>query len=227
VTAERIEMGEELRPRAWPMSGVHAGVITVIFGAVYTAQVPGAVTTMEYAGYGLIGLALVLAGGIRAVEIGSAGSRGLLALGGAIALYLAYDPQVMALPGGGMLADSPVGMLEPNVAHVGVMVAGLFLGLQAAVDRRVLPSHVPFRGALIVAVAGLVALGMITSALLGRIYDLSMTTGASVLAFRTVAYGLLMLICLTIPGVRGVRRAPHIYLGLALIGAVVRNLVVS
>ncbi|MFP4248621.1 MAG: hypothetical protein ACLFU7_03115 [Armatimonadota bacterium] len=227
MAAEQIDIAEELRPVAWPMYGVHVGLLIVVVGAVYTAQVQGAVTRMEYAGYAVIGLALVLIGSIRAVDIGWVGSRALLALGAAVALYLAYNPQVMALPGGGMLAGTPVSALEPSLAHLGVIIAGLFLGVQAAVDRRALPGHVPFRGAVVVAVVVLVGLGIITSTALGSIYDLSMTTGPSVLAFRVVAYGLLMVVCLTIPGARGVHRAPHIYLGLALIGAVVRNLVVS
>ncbi|MFO8080697.1 MAG: hypothetical protein R6V07_10345 [Armatimonadota bacterium] len=227
MAAEQVDMAEELRPVAWPMYGVHVGLLIVVFGTVYTAQVQGAVTSLEYAGYAVIGLALLLTGSIRAVDIGSVGSRGLLALGAAVALYLAYDPQVMVLPGAGMLAETPVSALGPSMAHFGVVIAGLFLGLQAAVDRRALPRHVPFRAAVVVAVALLVGLSIITSTALGRIYDLSMTTGPSVLAFRAVAYGLLMIVCVTIPGVRRVSRAPHIYLGLALIGAVVRNLVVN
>ncbi len=222
-------MGEELRPLSWPMVGVHAGLIAIIFGAIYTSQIEmrGMVPAAEWVGYVAVGLALVLTGVIRAVDISSAASRGLLALGGAMALYLGATPWLADLPGGGFLIEGPMGQLQPGVAHLGVVIAGLSLALQAAIDRKVLPRRVPFRPATVAAVVVLVIAGMIAWFALRNIYDLSMTTGVSVLAFRTIAYGLLVVVCLTIPGVRSVRRAPHIYLGLALIGAVVRNLVVS
>jgi hypothetical protein len=227
VAAEQVELGEDIRPTSWPMFGVHLGLITVCVASVYTAQVQGAVTKMDYAGYALIGLALVLIGAIRAVDIDSTASRGLLALGGAVALYLAYDPQLAGLPGGAAIAQSPVGQFQPSIAHLGVVVAGLALALQAAIDRRVLPRGVPFRRALLAAVLLLLALMAVMWGALRNIYDLSMTTSPGLLVFRTVAYGLLMFVCLTIPGVRSVGRAPHIYLGLALIGAVARNLLVT
>lgn len=227
MAAEQVEIGEELRPLSWPMFGVHAGLIVVIFGAIYTAQVQGAVSRMEYAGYALVGLALVLMGVIPAWDIRSTASRGLLALGGAIALYLAYDPQLAGLPGGGVLMESPAAQLQPSIAHLGIVIAGLFLGLQAAIDRSVLPRRVPFRPALVSAVMLLLTLTGIMWLALRNFYDLSMTSSPSLLVFRSVAYGLLMFVCLTIPGVRSVRRAPHVYLGLALIGAVVRNLMVT
>ncbi|MBD3291442.1 MAG: hypothetical protein GF393_00850 [Armatimonadia bacterium] len=227
MAAEQVEIAEEMRPSWWPMVGVHAGLITVIFGAVYTTQVQGAVTKTDYAGYALIGLALVLMGAIRAIDIRSTASRGLLALGGAVALYLAYDPQLGGLPGGAAIAESPVGQFQPSVAHFGVVVAGLALALQAAVDRRSLPREVPFRRALLAGVVLLLALMAVMWGGLRSIYDLSMTASPGLLVFRTIAYGLLMFVCLTIPGVRGAGRAPHIYLGLALIGAVARNLLVT
>lgn len=227
MAAEQVELGEELRPTSWPMFGVHLGLIAVCFGAVYTAQVPGAVTKMDYAGYALVGFALVLMGAIQALDITSTASRGLLALGGAIALYLAYDPQLGGLPGGAAIAESPVGQFQPSVAHVGVVVAGLALALQAGVGRGILPREVPFRRALLAAALLLLALMAVMWGGLRSVYDLSMTTSPGLLVFRTIAYGLLMFVCLTIPGVRGAGRAPHIYLGLALIGAVARNLLVT
>ena len=229
MTAEQVELGEDLRPVSWPMVGVHVGLIVIIFGAIYTSQIEmrGMVPTAEWAGYIAVGLALVLVGVIPAADISSAASRGLLALGAAMALYLGSTPWLADLPGGAFLMESPVGQAMPAVAHLGVVIAGVFLGLQAALNRRILPRRVPFRMATVVAVLILLFLGIVAWLALRNIYDLSMTTGPSVLIFRTVAYGLLMVVALTIPGVRTVRRAPHIYLGLALIGAVVRNLVVS
>jgi hypothetical protein len=227
VAAEQIEVSEELRPRWWPMIGLHAGLITVIFGAIYTVQVPGAVGRMEWAGYAAVGVALVLVGGVKAWDVRSPVGRGLLALGGAIALYLAYDPQLVGLPGGAALLESPVGELQPSLAHVGIVVAGVFLALQAVVDRRLLPAEVSFRASVLAAVLLLVGLTVVMWLGLRGVYDLSMTVSPAFVIFRTVAYGLLMFVCLTVPGVRAVARAPHIYLGLALLGAVVRNMMVS
>lgn len=229
MTAEQIELGEELRPVSWPMYGVHVGLVVIIFGAIYTSQIEmrGMVPAAEWLGYVAIGLALVLVGAIRSADISSVGSRGLLALGAAMALFLGSTPWLADLPGGGFLMDSPLGQLMPALAHLGVVITGLFLGLQAVIDRRVLPRTAAFRPSVVVAVILLVALSAVMWLALRNVYDLSMTTGPSVLIFRSVAYGLLMLVALTIPGVRSVGRAPHIYLGLALIGAVVRNLVVG
>jgi hypothetical protein len=164
---------------------------------------------------------------IPAWDVRSVSARGLLAMGGAIALYLAYDPQLAGLPGGGALVETPVANLQPSIAHFGVAIAGLFLALQAAIDRRILPREVPFRGALLAAALLLIAITAAMSLALSNIYDLSMTASPSVLVFRIVAYGLLMLVCVTIPGVRGAGRAPHIYFGLALLAAVARNLLVA
>jgi hypothetical protein len=228
VAAETHEIAEnqELRPAWWPMIGVHLGLAIVIFGAIYTPQIEirGMVPRMEWGRYLLVGLALLAAGVVRAWDARSASARALLALGAALALYLAYMPQLDALPGGAALVGTPLGMLGPSVAHVGVIVAAIFLGLQALVDRRALPRRVPFVPSLLVAAGLLLGLMAIMWLSLRGVYDLSMTTSPLLLVFRTVMYGLLMLVCLTIPGARGVGRAALIYLGLALIAVVIRNL---
>ena len=210
------------------MIGVHLGLATVIFGAVYTSQIElrGMVPTLEWGRYGLVGLALVVVG-IAPAWGRSAAGRGLLALGAALALYLAYDPQLLGLPGGERLFETPLVMLEPSLAHVGIIVAAVFLAIQVAVDRRALPRPVPFRASLLIAGALLLGLMAIMWLAFRGLYDLSMVTSPTLLIFRTLSYGLLMLVCLTIPGMRGVGRWAHIYLGLALIGAVVRNMMVN
>jgi len=228
VAAERLETAEETPPAWWPMIGVHLGLATVIFGAVYTSQIElrGMVPTLEWGRYGLVGLALVVVG-IAPAWGRSAAGRGLLALGAALALYLAYDPQLLGLPGGERLFETPLVMLEPSLAHVGIIVAAVFLAIQVAVDRRALPRPVPFRASLLIAGALLLGLMAIMWLAFRGLYDLSMVTSPTLLIFRTLSYGLLMLVCLTIPGMRGVGRWAHIYLGLALIGAVVRNMMVN
>ncbi len=225
MAAEQVEITEEMSPAWWPMIGVHAGLMAVCFGALYTKQVQGAVDTSEYAGYALVGLALLLLGVVRKWDLQSTGARATLALGGAMALGLAWEPQLSGLPGGGVLLATPIAHLQPSVAHLGVLLAGIFLGLQIAVDRRLLPREVPFRRALVAAVVLLLAMMGVMWLGLRNVYDLSMTSSPSVLVFRALAYGLLMLICLTVPGRRAVRGAPHIYLGLTLLAAVARNII--
>ena len=229
MAAERVEIAEETRPAWWPMIGVHLGLAVVAFGAIYTSQIMirGMVPRMEWVGYVVVGVALLVTGALPVAGFTSAAGRGLLALGATMLLYMAYEPQLVGLPGGERLLETPLVMFELSLAHVGIIIAGLFLALQVAVDRRMLPARVPFRAPLFAAMALLLALMGIMWLALRDVYDLSMTTSPSVLVLRTVAYGLLMLVCLTIPGVRGAGRTPHIYLGLALLGAVARNLLVN
>ncbi|HCA45961.1 MAG TPA: hypothetical protein DEP45_01020 [Armatimonadetes bacterium] len=223
---QEIAENEEPRPGWWPMIGVHIGLMIVIIGAIYTPQIEirGMVPSLEWARYLLVGIAVVIVGLVPALDVRSAAARALLALGGAVALYLACMPQLDSLPGGAAIVGTPFAMLGPSVAHTGVVIAAIFLGLQAVVDRRALPRRVPFVSSVLVAGGLLLALMAIMWLSLRGVYDLSMTTSPLLLVFRTVMYGLLMLVCLTIPGVRGVGRSAHIYIGLALLAAVVRNL---
>ncbi len=229
MAAERLEIAEETQPAWWPMIGVHLGLLVVLFGAIYTSQIEirGMVPTLEWGRYGLVGLALVLVGVIPAWDVRSAAGRGLLALGAALALYLAYEPQLLGLPGGERLFETPLVNLEPTLAHVGIVIAALFLGLQMAIGGRALPRKAPFRASLLVAAALLLGLMAIMWLAFRGLYNLTTITSPAVLVFRTLSYGLLMLICLMIPGMRGVGRWAHIYIGLALIGVVVRNLMVN
>jgi hypothetical protein len=103
-------------------------------------------------------------------------------------------------------------------------VAVVFLAIQMAVDRRAMPAEVPFRGALLAAAVLMVALGVIMWLALRGLYDLSGTSGIALLSFRTVAYTLVMLVCLTASGMRGVGTLAHIYMGFALVAAVARNM---
>lgn len=228
MAAERIEIAEEMRPAWWPMVGVHAGLLTVAAGGVYTLQPPGFLDRMEYAGMALVGVALMLAAILTRRSTHGMVARGLLAVGGALLLYLAYDPQIVALTTAAALLESPVILYEPSLAHIGVVVAALFLALQAAVDRRLLPDRVEWRPAIVAAAALMLLLAAAMWLGLRNVYDLSGTASSlSLLAFRVVAYSLLMLVCVTSSGVRGVGVAPHIYFGLALIAAAARNMMVT
>ncbi|MGD9498698.1 MAG: hypothetical protein AB7Y46_20565, partial [Armatimonadota bacterium] len=133
----------------WPAIGVHAGLALVAASAAWTVQPEGWFGRGEWLSFALVGLALLLAGGVGLVR-GASGwvARASLALGAATALYLAYDPQLAAVPGLGALAMGPVGMLEPSLAHLGVLIAALFLALYHGFGRGALPGRVPFRSAV-------------------------------------------------------------------------------
>ncbi len=219
-----MEIAQEMQPARWPMTGVHIGLAIVAVGAVYTLQPPGAFGTRELISFGVVGLALIGFGIIRWGRGTGAAGRGVLAFGAAIALYLAWDPQLASLPGLAGIGGGPLGGLEPSLAHIGAVMAAIFLALQMAVDRRAMPTEVAFRGALLAAALLVIALGVIMWLALRGLYDLSGTSGIALLSFRTVAYTLLMLVCLTASGMRRVGTLAHIYMGLALVAAVARNM---
>lgn len=224
MSEEQVAITEETRAARWPMIGVHAGLLMVAFGALYTPQPPGWFEPGEYVAFGLVGLALVVFAAFnRRGGAGIVGS-GLLALGAATALWMSWDPQLASLPGLGVIGESALSALEPSLAHLGVLLALLSLLLQIAIDRRGMPREIPFAGAVAAASVLVIGLGILMTVVLSRLYDLSGTTGLGMLSFRTVSFALLMLVCATISGLRGVRSWPHLYVGLALLGAVARNL---
>ncbi len=205
------------------MVGVHAGLLTLAFSILYTEQPPGWFEPTEYAGFGLIGLALVAFAIVRRRDTTGVVGSGLLALGAAAALWMSWDPQLAALPGLSAIAETGLGELNPSLAHIGVLIAALSLALQIAVDRRMMPREVPFGGGTIAAALLVLALGIIMHLALRGLYDLSGTSGIALLSFRTVSFTLLLLVCLVTSGVRGVGNWAHLYLGIALLGAVARN----
>lgn len=224
MAAEQIETAEEQDTAWWPIIGVHAGLLTVAFSVVYTPQPPGWFDLSEYIGFGLIGLVLIVFAAVRRRDgTGLVGSA-LLALGAATALWMAWDPQLATLPGMAWIGESPLGRLEPHLAHVGVAIAAVFLVLQMAVDRRIMPRPVPFGGALIAAAVFVIALGTLMTLCLRGMYDLTGTSGLALMSFRAVSFTLLMLVAVIVSGVRGVGTWAHLYLGLALLGAIARNL---
>lgn len=226
VAVEQAEMARELRPTRWPSALAHVGLALVAFSAAYTVQPEGLFSARRWASFGLVGLAAVIVGLVRRGESarGPLGA-GTLTLTAATALYLSWDPQLTSLPGLSGLGEGAAGMVEPSLAHVGVVLTGLLVALQMAVDRRALPDEVPFRAATVAAAVLVLALGAIMWLGLHEIYDLSGAGGMALLSFRVVAYAVLMVSTLTLSGARAVGSSAHLYLGAAVLVAVARNMV--
>ncbi len=223
------------------MLGVQVGLIVVAFSTAYTPQPEGWLSTRRWLAIGLIALIVLLGGVLHLLGRSRARYAGaILALGAAVALYVAYEPQLGALPGLGFFAEGSMAALEANLAHLGALVAGVFLAVQWAVDRRALPRMAPFANALVATAVFVMALGGVMWVALHGIYDLSGASGIVVLGFRVVSYTLVMLACMMLPGPRGSEAAdptlraapavlmerclPHLYLGGALLVAVARGM---
>lgn len=208
----------------WPAIGAHLGLLAVGFSAAWTIQPEGWFSRGEWAAFALIGLATVVVGlaGIRRGVCGPSGA-GLLALAAAAALYMAYDPQLVTLPGMAAVATGPLGALEPSLAHLGVLIAAVFGVVYWVLQDRPRPP-VPFSGGVIAAALLLFAFGAIMYLALHNIYDLSAASGLPALVFRIGSLAVVMLTALALSGGRGVGVVAHIYLGAALLAAVARNL---
>ncbi len=211
-------------PARWPAVGGHVGLLLVAFSAAWTLQPEGWFNRGQWLSFALIGL-MVLIVGIQALRgrASNLSASALLALGAATALYLAYDPQLTALPGLTALGAGPVGALEPSLAHLGVFIAGVFAALYAGLVRPRTSGEPPFAGAVVAAAVLVLVLAGIMWLALHNLYDLSGTSGIGMLAFRVVSFSLLLLSCLVLAPARGVYGLAQLYMGLALLIAVARN----
>lgn len=211
-------------PAKWPGIGGHVGLLLVAFSAAWTIQPEGWFNRGQWLSFALIGL-MVLVSGIQALRGRAAilSTSALLALGAATALYLAYDPQLTALPGLAVLGEGPVGALEPSLAHLGVLIAGVFAALYVCLVRPRSSEEPPFAGAVIAAAVLVLVLAGIMWLALHNLYDLSGTSGIDMLTFRVVSFSLLLLSCLVLAPARGVYGVAQLYMGLALLVAVARN----
>jgi len=225
AVAEQLRESDDRRPAWWTAVGAHIGLLLVAFSAAWTIQPEGWFNRGQWAAFALIGLATLIAGvvGLSGRAAGLA-VRALLALGAATALHMAYDPQLISLPGFAGLGAGPVGMLEPGLAHLGVVVVALFAAIQAGTGGRGRLARTPFAGAVIAAAALLLALGGVMWLGLHNLYDLSAASGMAMLAFRTLSFALLLLGCLVMSDVRGFGGVAQAYVGVALLAAIARNL---
>lgn len=220
VSETQAEVGQTW----WPAVGVHVGLATVCYSAVYTIQPEGWFSSRQWASFALIGVAaLVVAAVGRGRAASSQVGRLLLALGAATALYLAYDPLLDTLPGLSALTVGFLGQFEPGLAFVGVLVALVFWLAHRISNPG--PCVCPlYCKAIVVSAAAVLVLGLVMHLALSGIYDLSGTTSNLVVGFRVLQMASIMLVAIEMAGAVGVGALAHIYVGLALLAAVARNL---
>jgi len=218
----------EREQRWWPALGLHLGLLIVCTGCAYTIHPEGWFSTRQWASFGLIGVVLLaVAAFTRGRAATTSPGRMLLALGAATALYLAYDPLLADLPGLSALTIGFLGRFNPGLAMVGVVVVLLAWVLHLVVQPRCEARVCALRTAVLVALGLVLGLALVMQLALSPMYDLSGTTGNAELAFRLVQVAILMLAAVELSGAPGVGAMAHCYVGLALLVAVARNLMVS
>lgn len=214
--------------RWWPAVGLHLGLLIVCAGCVYTIHPEGWFSTRQWASFALIGLVLLAAAALTRGRVAAGyGGRMLLALGAATALYLAYDPLLADLPGLSALTVGFLGRFNPGLAIIGVLILLLTWVLGLVVQPRCEGRVCALRVAVLVALGLALGLALVMQLALGPLYDLSGTTGNAELAFRLVQVAIVILASAEMSGAAGVGAAAHCYVGLALLIAVARNLLMS
>lgn len=212
----------------WPAVGLHLGLLTVCGGCVYTVHPEGWFSARQWIAYGFIGVLLLAAAAFtRGRAAATQGGRMLLALGAATALYLAYDPPLADLPGLSALTVGYLGRFNPGLATLGVALLLLTWVLTMVVEPRCDAQVRGLRIAVLVALGIVLGIALIMQLALGQLYNLTGTTGNLELAFRVLQAAIVMLAALEMSGTAGVGAVAHCYVGLALLAAVARNLLIS
>ena len=211
-------------PAPYLAAGLHVGFLLVCASAAITAQ-PDDYPKRAWGAPVLVGLTLVISFiATRGRFAIATWGRLLLALGIGMALGLAYDPQLKALPGLAGLEDSALGRYNPGLANVGSLIVLIFwLALAAAgAERPLLPA--PLRGA-VYAAFGLIAVTAIGMYFyLGSLYNLEGPFQTVDLLQKGLQYVIVIGAALGLSGAARVRGWPQLYVGLALLCAFARNI---
>ena len=194
----------------WPAVGVHVGLATVCVSAVYTIQPEGWFSSRQWACFALIGVATVIVAAVgRGRAAASQVGRLLLALGGAAALYLAYDPLLGDLPGLSALTVGFLGQFDPGLEFAGVVVALVFWLAHRISNPG--PCVTPlYCRAVVASAAAVLVVGLVMHLALSGIYDLSGTTSNLIVGFRVLQMAAIMLVALEMAGAVGVGALAHI-----------------
>jgi hypothetical protein len=207
-----------------PAIGMHVGLAIVCASALYTAWQPTIITLPQWAVMILVGATLV--------GVGLSRRRGLeckswvqlaLGLAGLLVLRLCYEPQIGGIPRLGEELPQAFRDAYPSIALVGTAIAVVcWLAYRSAGGERGLtpPS---FRHSAAGAAGLVMLLALVAFFILHRTHDLP----ASELLRPVLAAaqgGGLVVVLVGIGGGPGVRKSPHLYLGLTLLLAFVRNL---
>jgi hypothetical protein len=214
------------KPTAYLAVGVHLGFLLICASAVITRQMPDFPKRAWIAPI-LVGLTLLIAfaatrGRFALTEWG----KGLLALGLGVAFGLTYDPQLANLPGLSGVSDSALGQYNPSLANVGVLLVLVFWGLIAATGGESRLGPRPFRRSAVISFVLIAATAVFAYWFLGLYYDLEGPFHTIDVMQKGFQYLVLILAAVGLSGGIGVRGWAHLYVGLALLAAFVRNLLV-
>lgn len=211
-------------PRGLAAAGMHLGLLTVCFSAVFTGWQRSIVTLPQWGVILLVAAALLAAGcwgGGRL--LGRTPTRLLLTLAGLMALGLCYEPQLAASPWIAERLPEAVLSAQPGIALVGTTVLLLsWLAYLGARGERA-GAWPQFR------VAAGVATGLVlaTSAFTYMLLHPAMGWPAAEALRPVLCLAQAGVVCIVLAGTSGapgIRMGPHIYLGLTLILAFARNL---
>ncbi len=203
--------------------GMHIGLAVVCGSAVYTGW-QRAIVTLPQWGVMLLVAAALLAAALwrRSGMEKQVWVRGCLALAGLLLLFLCYDPQLGAI---GPLADllpAPLVFAYPSIALPAILLT--FICWIAYRRGGGEPAEVvPFRAAAWWAMGLIAALALFAYAVLHGPHSLALESTLRPILAATQG-GLLVIVLTGIGGGPAVRRAPHVYMALALVLAFARNI---
>jgi len=224
---ERIERayGRVAAVQALPAAlGIHLGMAVVCFSAVYTGWQSTIVTMPQWAAMLLVGAGLIYCGLRRGAGTAVRSPvRVLLALGGLMVFQLCYEPQLANIPRLGEELPEVFTSTYPSIAIVGaaIMLASwlLFVGGGGQLPLGV----TPYRNSVGIAVALVSAIALFCYFMLHGPHDLFFAESLRPI-LRAAQAGIIAGVLLSIGGGLGVYRLPHLYIGVTLILAFLRNL---
>jgi hypothetical protein len=207
------------------LSGLmHAGLIMIGLSAVWTLQ--PAMTPRHWAAYVLVALVMLACVAVTRGRCGfQDGGKLLTALGAALVLRLARDPQLAAIPALSESMPAWLGAVSPGLGTLGLLLAAIcgFLFVRT-LNNFLGHGHQPlFVSALSWGSALILVLALVTFFTLRRFYELDVTY-LSLLIAGIIQYYLLIRLALSTSGRMTVGAAPQIYLALAILLACGHNL---
>ncbi len=207
------------------LSGLmHAGLALVAVSAVWTVQ-PG-MTPRQWGAYLLVALAMLIWAAVTRGRCGfQDGGKLVTALGGALVLRLARDPQLAAIPSLGDSLPSWVVAVAPGLAMLGLLLAAI-CGLLFVRTLNAYLGHgheSPFVWAVNWSAALVVTLSLIAFFTMRRFYEIE-DAALIVLLAGTLQYYLMTRLLLSASGRTTVGAGPQVYLAVTILFACGRNL---
>ncbi len=211
-------------PARWLALGIHAGLLLVCFGAIYTRQL-GNFSMLRWAGIALLGFALLVSAAATRGRVAlTRWGRLSLGLGAGVLLTLAYEPQLADMP---LLAGTGIAglaNLEPSVGTVGVGLVLVFWLLFEFAGGELGLAPAPFRRSIL-GVGGLLSgLALVMYVVLSSVESVASGDPTRFVVFTVVQYILLLAGVVSSSGGPGVRGWMHFYVAAALLAVVARNL---